>query len=115
MDDLETAGLWFESQVVQHARVYAEALDGRVYHYRDSNGQEVDLIIQLDDGRWAAIEIKLGQRQLPKAQASLASFRSVVDLERVGEPSFMAVVTADGPVMTMPDGVHTFPIHVLTL
>ena len=39
----------------------------------------------------------------------------MVDLERVGEPSFMAVVTADGPVMTMPDGVHTFPIHVLTL
>ena len=115
VDDLETAGLWFESQVVQHARVYAEALDGRVYHYRDSNGQEVDLIIQLDDGRWAAIEIKLGQRQLPKAQASLASFRSVVDLERVGEPSFMAVVTADGPVMTMPDGIHTFPIHALTL
>ncbi|SDN26851.1 hypothetical protein SAMN05216355_101498 [Actinomyces ruminicola] len=113
MQDLETAGLWFESQVVQHLRTFAELRGGRVYHYRDKSGKEVDAVVEFDDGRWAAFELKLGQRQIPKGRASLAAFVADIDVERTPAPVFTAVVTADGPTMRLPDGVLTFPLHAL--
>ena len=92
LEDLETAGLWFESQVVQHLRVFAEALGGHVHHYRDKAGKEADAVVELDDGRWAAFEVKLGRRQIPAAQASLAAFVADVDTARTPSPAFTAVV-----------------------
>lgn len=113
MQDLHTAGLWFESQVIQHLRTFAELRGGRVYHYRDKSGKEVDAVVELDDGRWAAFEVKLGQRQIPAAQASLAAFVADIDVERTPAPVFTAVVTADGPTMRLPDGALTFPLAAL--
>ena len=113
LEDLETAGLWFESQVVQHLRVFAEALGGHVHHYRDKAGKEADAVVELDDGRWAAFEVKLGRRQIPAAQASLAAFVADVDTARTPSPAFTAVVTADGPTMPLPDGAVTFPLGAL--
>jgi hypothetical protein len=113
MQDLETAGLWFESQVIQHLRTFAELQGGHVYHYRDKSGKEVDCIVEFDDGRWAAFEVKLGRRQIPTAQAALAAVVADIDTERTPAPVFTAIVTADGPIMRLPDGVLTFPLHAL--
>ena len=114
MQDLETAGFWFESLVVQHLRVFAEVLGGRIYHFRDKSGREADVIVELDDGRWAAFEVKLGQRQIPAAQSSLAAFVGDIDTARTPLPQFRAVVTADGPTMMLPDGSVTFPLKALS-
>ncbi|CAM2804537.1 ATP-binding protein [Actinomyces slackii] len=113
MQDLETAGLWFESQAVQHLRIFSEMCGGRLYHYRDKAGREADAIVELDDGRWAAFEVKLGQRQIPAAQASLAALVADIDTARTPPPVFTAVITADGPVMPLPDGAITFPLNAL--
>ncbi|MDO4242466.1 MAG: AAA family ATPase [Actinomyces sp.] len=67
----------------------------------------------LSDGRWAAIEVKLGQRQIPAAQASMAAWAADIDIERTPAQAFTAVVTADGPTMRLPDGALTFPLSAL--
>ncbi len=113
MQDLETAGLWFESMATQHLKVFAEPLGGRVYHYRDKGGREADAIVALDDGRWAAFEVKLGQRQIPAAQSTLAAFVADIDTTRTQPPVFRAVLTADGPTMKLPDATLTFPLRAL--
>lgn len=112
--DLNTAGFWFESMVVQHMRSYMQELGGQVMHYRDKAGREVDVIVELPDGRWGAIEVKLGQPAIPAGAKSLMRFLEVVDDERMGAPSFAAVVTADGPTMTLEGGVTTFSLAALT-
>jgi len=73
LSDLSLLGLLFESLVVRDLRVFAQPLDGQVFHYRDNNGLEVDAIVQLADGRWAAFEIKLGAGLVEAGAASLAS------------------------------------------
>jgi len=112
--DLNTAGLWFESMVVQHLRTYMQELGGHVMHYRDKAGREVDVVVELPDGRWGVIEVKLGQPAIPAGAKSLMRFLEVVDDDRMGAPSFAAVVTADGPTMTLEGGVTTFPLAALT-
>lgn len=113
MLDLETAGLWFESQAVQHLRIFSELCGGRIYHYRDKAGREADAIVELDDGRWATFEVKLGQRQIPAAQASLTAFVADIDTARTPPPVLTAIITADGPIMQLPDGAITFPLNAL--
>ncbi len=114
LQDLETAGLWFESMAVQHLQVFAELRGGQVYHYRDKGGREADAVVELDDGRWAAFEVKLGQRQIPAAQATLNAFVADIDTRRTPPPVFRAVLTADGPTMKLPDGTLTFPLNALS-
>ncbi|WP_308807178.1 DUF4143 domain-containing protein [Actinomyces sp. 594] len=109
MQDLDTAGLWFESQVVQHLRTFAELRGGRVYHYRDKSGKEADAVVEFDDGHWAAFEVKLGQRQIARAQDSLAAFVADIDTRCTPAPVFTAVVTADGPTMKLPTASSPFP------
>lgn len=111
--DLETAGQWFESQVVQHLRVFCDPEGGRVYHYRDKAGREADAVVELADGRWGILEVKLGQRQIPAAQTSLAEVVEGIDPARSGRPQFRAIVTADGPTMVLGDGAVTFPLRAL--
>ncbi|WP_235984902.1 DUF4143 domain-containing protein [Actinomyces trachealis] len=72
MQDLQTAGQWFESQAVMHLRVFAEALGGQVYHYRDKSGREADAVVELPDERWGLVEVTLGQRRVPAARDSIA-------------------------------------------
>lgn len=111
--DLETLGILFESAVIHDLMVFASALDGEVRHYRDSNDKEIDAIVVLPDGRWAAVEVKLGARQIPVAVESLNRVIDQVDTDAVGEPSFRLVVTGMGPVATTQDGTVTAPLSAL--
>jgi predicted AAA+ superfamily ATPase len=112
--DLEWLGLLFESLVIRDLRVLAQALDGEVFHYRDNYGVEVDAIVQLRDGRWGAIEIKLGQGQVEAAAASLLRFRHQIDIRRTGEPAFLAVVCGNGYGYRRADGITVVPIGALS-
>ena len=111
--DFEAFGLQFESLCVRDLRVYAEAIDGTVFHYRDKTGLEADVVIVLADGRWAPIEVKLGSRQLDEAATHLRRLRERVDADRMGEPSFLAVVTAGATAYRRDDGVLVIPLACL--
>ena len=111
--DLNTLGLLFESLVVRDLRVYADATDAAVYHYRDSDGLEVDAIVESRDGTWGAFEVKLGTGQIDQAAAQLIKFADKVDTDKVGAPAVLGVITAGGYGLTRPDGVVTIPIGAL--
>src|SRR5699024_9023031 len=101
--DLETLGVLFESAVIHDLTVFASGIGGEIRHYRDSNGKEVDAIITLADGRWGAVEVKLGGSQMMAGIESLHNVIGQVDTDAVGEPSFRLVVTGTGPILTADD------------
>lgn len=111
--DVETLGLLFESLVVRDLRVYAQALDATVFHYRDNNGLEADAIVQRRDGSWAAFEVKLGQAAIEAAAANLLRLAGRVDTDRHGRPAALAVITGWGYGYRRPDGVAVIPIGAL--
>lgn len=111
--DLATVGTLFESAVVHDLTVFASALGGEVRHYRDSSGREIDAVITLPDGRWAAVEVKLGGRQVQAGIESLTRVIDQIDTNTVGEPAFRLVVTGTGPIMTASNGTHTCPLSAL--
>ncbi|MDR1940504.1 MAG: DUF4143 domain-containing protein [Clostridiales bacterium] len=111
--DFNTFGLLFESLCVRDLRVYAQAIDGEVFHYRDKNGLEADAVVQLKDGRWGAVEVKMGSKEIDGAAKNLIALRSIVDTERMREPSFLAVVTATDIAYRRKDGVYVVPIGCL--
>lgn len=111
--DPAALGQLFESLVVRDLRIYSQALDGAVFHYRDSYGLEVDAIIEAFDGRWAAIEVKLGPGAVDGAASSLLKFRSTVDTSKRGEPAFLAVVVPSGFGYLRSDGVRVVPLTAL--
>ncbi|MBD3777949.1 MAG: ATP-binding protein [Micrococcales bacterium] len=111
--DLNTLGLLFESLVVRDMRVYADAIDATVSHYRDSDNLEVDIVVEARDGTWGAFEVKLGTGQIDAAAASLLKFAAKVDTDKVGAPAVLGVITASGYGLTRPDGVVTVPIGAL--
>jgi uncharacterized protein len=110
LSDLRCLGLLFESLVVRDTRVYAEPLGAGVHHYRDSDGLEVDLVVQTRDGTWGAFEAKLGTGQVDEAARHLLAFAAKVDTDRVGRPAVLGVVTATGYGYTRPDGVVVVPV-----
>ncbi len=111
----EYFGQVFEAMVIRDLRALASAESGQVYHYRDSTGLEIDAIIEYpDDGYWGACEVKLGQSQVEAAERNLIKLRDErVDLDRVGEPAFLAVVTGTEYAYTLPSGVHVIPLGTL--
>ncbi|MCL2032511.1 MAG: DUF4143 domain-containing protein [Methanomassiliicoccaceae archaeon] len=111
--DLKTFGLLFESMVVRDMRVYAQSAGGNVYHYRDGDGTEADAVIQLRDGRWGAVEVKLGSGMIDEAAENLLKIKNKIESESLGEMSFLAVVTASGYAYTREDGVHVVPAGCL--
>lgn len=111
--DLNYFGYLFEALVVRDLRVFADAVDGTVQHYRDSDGLEIDAVVAAGDGRWAAFEVKLGQDHIDTAAANLLAFADKVDTTRVGEPATLAVITATGYGYTRPDGVVVLPAAAL--
>ena len=113
MQDLELFGLLFESLVVRDLRVFAQPLDGEVLHYRDNTGLEVDAIVQLGDGRWGAVEIKLSPARIDQAAESLTTFRERIDTRRMGEPAFLAVIVGAGYGYRREDGVGVIPVGTL--
>ena len=113
MRDPRTLGLLFESLVIRDLRVYAQALNAEVLHYRDSAGVEADAIIQLRDGRWAMVEVKLGESQADAAAASLTTLAGKVDTSAVGPPVARMIVTGGQYAYTRPDGVIVVPLGCL--
>ena len=111
--DVETLGLLFESLVVRDLRIYAQAMDASVFHYRDSTDLEADAIVEHRDGRWAAFEMKLGQAAVDAAAATLLRVAARVDPEKHGKPAMLGVITGWGYGYRRPDGVAVIPIGAL--
>lgn len=111
--DLETLGVLFESAVVHDLMVLASEMGGEVRHYRDSNGKEIDAIIVLPDGRWGAVEVKLGGAQMPAGVESLRTVIDQIDTDVMGEPAFRLVVTGTGPTLTTDEGTAVCPLNAL--
>lgn len=108
--DLDFLGLLFESMVVRDLRVYAQAADAEVFHYREKGGLEVDAIVQANDGRWAAFEVKLGEGRADAGAANLLRLAERVDPERMGKPMALGVIVSSGYGYTREDGVSVIPI-----
>jgi hypothetical protein len=114
MQDFKTFGLLFESLCVRDLRIYAQAMEGEVSYYRDENGLEVDAGVQLYDGRWGAVEVKIGgQEEIEKAAGNLKKLLEKIDHEKTGEPAFLMVLTAKGFAYRRTDGVYVVPIGCL--
>lgn len=113
--DLSTMGLFFESLCVRDLRVYADALDGTLYHYRDGNGLECDAVLHLRDGSYGLIEIKLGgERNIEEGAKNLKSLAAKIDTTRMKSPSFLMVLTGTSRyAIQRADGVYVVPIGCL--
>lgn len=112
LGDLELFGFVFESMVVRDLRVYAQSLDATVFQYRDSDGLEVDAVVQAHD-RWAAFEVKLGGGQVDDAASNLVKFARRIDTARRGRPATLAVITGSGYGYRRQDGVMVIPVGAL--
>lgn len=113
LNDFKTLGLFFEALVLRDIRVYADANYGRVYRYKDSSNLEIDMIIQLDDGRWAALEVKMGSHQFEQAAANLLKLITKIDEDKMLKPSFLAIITATEYAYKREDGVLVLPLGLL--
>ncbi len=115
MNDLNTFGLFFETMAVRDLRVFAQALDGSLYHYRDKNGLECDAVLHRRNGTYGLIEIKLGgDRLIEEGASNLISLAGKIDTTRMKNPSFMMVLTGTGAyAYRRKDGVYVVPIGCL--
>jgi len=113
LNDFLTFGFLFESLCTRDIRVYARVLDGDVFHYRDKSGLESDLVVRLRDGRWAAIEVKLGNKQIEEAAQNLLALKAKIDEDKMGQASFLMVITGGQFAYRRNDGVIVVPIGCL--
>lgn len=113
LNDLHTMGFFFESMCIRDLRVFAEALDGTVYHYRDKAGLECDAIVHLRNGSYALVEVKLGGSGIDEAAQNLLSLKNKIDTGRMKAPSFMMVLTGTEFAYKREDGVYVVPIGCL--
>lgn len=115
VNDLDSFGLLFEDMVVRDLRVYADALDGQMYHYRDSNGLECDTVLHRRNGSYALLEVKLGgEERINEGAASLTELAANIDTNKMSIPSFMAVIVGVGKyAYQRKDGVYVIPIGCL--
>ncbi|GAP69293.1 predicted ATPase, AAA superfamily [Bacteroidales bacterium 6E] len=113
LKDFETFGLLFEALCVRDLRIYAQVNDGDVFHYRDKSGLEADMVVALRDGRWGAIEVKLGNKQTEVAAENLLKLKSKIDTGKMGDPSFLMVITGGQYAYRRDDGVLVVPIGCL--
>ena len=113
LEDFQYFGFLFESLCTRDLRVYAEAIDGQVFHYRDASGLESDTVVCLNDGRWAPIEVKLGATQIEEAAEHLLELKAKVDTKKMKEPSFLMILTGTEFAYRRDDGVLVVPIGCL--
>ncbi|GAB1476377.1 DUF4143 domain-containing protein [Bacillota bacterium] len=115
VNDLKTFGHLFETLCVRDLRVFADALGGEVYHYRDKDGQECDAVVHLRNGEYGLIEIKLGGDKLIEEGAeSLKAMQAKIDTDKMKAPSFLMVLTGAGDyAYCRHDGVYVIPIGCL--
>jgi len=112
--DLNYYGLLFESLAIRDLKIYADANGGKVFHYRDSRGLEIDAVIEYTDGTWGAFEIKLGIGAVNEAANNLLKFAAKIDTNKVKAPAALTVVTGNGFAHRRPDGVNVVPLSTLT-
>jgi uncharacterized protein len=112
--DLELFGLLFESLVVRDLRIFAQAADAEVYHYRDNTGLEIDAVVSSHAGPWTAFEVKLGgEARIEEAAGNLLKFQDRVDTGRSGEPAVLGVIVGSGAyAYRRDDGIWVLPIGV---
>lgn len=116
LGDLKTLGFLFESLVMRDLRVYAQAHEASVWHFRDSHGDEIDAIVDWGDGRWMAVEAKLGSMDaVDEAAGTLNRVCEKVDPALSGPPARKVVITASGYGYDRPDGVAVVPLTALTM
>ena len=113
LQDLNLFGFLFESLAIRDLRVYAQSADAQVLHYHDSDGLEVDAIVQAAGGPWAAFEIKLGPGQVDAAATSLLKFAKRIDTEKCGEPAALGVIVGTGYGYVRDDGITVIPIGAM--
>lgn len=113
LDDFNYFGFLFESLCDRDLRIYAEAIDGQVFHYRDGSGLEADAVIALNDGRWAAVEVKLGSKEIEDAAVHLLELKNKVNTEKMREPSFLMILTGSEIAYRREDGVYVVPLGCL--
>lgn len=115
INDLSTMGLFFESMCVRDLRVYADALEGSIYHYRDSSGLECDAVLHLRNGNYGLIEIKLGgEKNIEEGAKNLKLLASKIDTTKMKAPSFLMILTGTTKyAIRREDGVYVVPIGCL--
>ncbi|HBD06539.1 MAG TPA: AAA family ATPase [Firmicutes bacterium] len=116
LKDFNSFGFFFEDFVIRDLRIYAELLGGTIKHYRDGAGLECDAVIHLDNGQWAAIEIKLGGEDLIEYGAKrLNLLKSKIEMKsEISKPTFMMIITGCGPLYKRKeDGIYVVPINML--
>ena len=114
LKDLNTFGFMFESLCIRDLKIYSQYLDGKVYYYHDSNDLECDAVIHLNNGKWCAIEIKLGGNEAQEEAAkNLLKIKSIVDEKEMGEPSFLMILTATQYAFRRDDGILVVPLGCL--
>ena len=116
LNDLNTMGFFFEAMCVRDLRVFAEALNGKVYHYRDKSGLECDAVMHLRNGQYGLIEIKLGgQSLINEGAATLNALAAQIDTSRMKAPAFKMILTATGEYAYRrpDDGIYVVPIGCL--
>jgi predicted AAA+ superfamily ATPase len=113
LHNFEYFGFLFEAMCARDVRVYAQHNDGDVFHYRDKSGLEADMIVQLRNGQWGAIEVKLGNKQIEEAAENLLKLKNRIDTDKMREPSFLMVLTGGQFAFRRKDGVLVVPVGCL--
>jgi len=113
LSDFEYFGFLFESLCHRDLRIYSEANDGQLFHYRDASGLEADAVICLNDGRWAAIEIKLGKKAIEEGAKHLLALKDKINTTKMKTPSFLMLVTGTEVAYRRDDGVFVVPLGCL--
>ena len=108
--DLNFTGFIFENMCMRDLKIYADAIDARLSYYRDKNNFEIDFILETSEGKWGAIEVKLGAGEIPSAASNLISFSEKVDTEKYGKSAFLMVLTAAEYSYKREDGIYVVSI-----
>lgn len=111
--DLNYFGFLFENMCIRDLKIYSELLDGEISYYRDKTDFEVDAILKMEDGKWGAIEIKLGSGYIEEAAQNLLKFKNKVDISKSGEPTFLMVLSGSNYSYKREDGVYVVSIGSL--
>jgi predicted AAA+ superfamily ATPase len=113
LKDMGFVGFLFESLVVRDLRIYSQAEEAQVLHYKDNTDLEVDAVVEAADGRWAAFEIKLGAGAVDQGAETLLRFVSRIDTAKCGKPRMLGVITGTGLAYQRADGIAVIPIGTL--
>ncbi|MDR0831893.1 MAG: DUF4143 domain-containing protein [Bacillales bacterium] len=111
--DINYLGFLFESLVIRDLRVYADTLDGDVFYYGDATNLDIDAIIQLKDGRWGCIQVKMGEKLIDEGVKEINLLLNKIDYSKTPKPSFCAVITATEYAYKRPDGIFVIPLGSL--